>query len=110
MDIFPILRHVPSWVPGAGFQNRAKVFHKLQEDFRQLPYEETIRNIVRLFFNVFESPDEANGRQASGIAKPSFMVDAISNIDESGDLEHQQTVIKDTAGNIFLGGLSFLHL
>jgi len=33
------------------------------------------------------------------------MVDAISNIDENGDLEHQQTVIKDTAGDVFLGGL-----
>ena len=35
------------------------------------------------------------------------MVDAISNIDETGDLEHQHTVIKDTAGNIFLGDYLF---
>ena len=53
VDILPILRHVPSWVPGAGFQKQAKVFRELQEDFRQLPYEETIRNIVRLFVQMF---------------------------------------------------------
>jgi len=33
------------------------------------------------------------------------MVDAISNIYENRDLEHQQTVIKDTVGDVFLGGL-----
>ena len=58
-----MLRHVPSWVPGAGFQKQARVFRKLQEDSLQLPYEETIRNIVRLFVQIiFESPDEANRR------------------------------------------------
>jgi len=48
VDILPILRHVPSWVPGAGFQKKAKALRKIQEDFRDLPYNETIRNIVRL--------------------------------------------------------------
>jgi len=32
------------------------------------------------------------------------MADAISNIDENGDLEHQQAVIKDAAASVFLGG------
>jgi len=50
VDIFPVLRYVPSWVPGATFQKEAKVRRQLQEDFRQLFYEETLRNIVRLIF------------------------------------------------------------
>ena len=49
VDIFPILLHVPSWFPGAGFQKQAKIRQKIQEDFHHLPFEETIRNIVRLF-------------------------------------------------------------
>ena len=49
VDIFPILRYVPSWVPGATFQKEAKIYRQTQDEFRQLPYEETIRNIVRLF-------------------------------------------------------------
>jgi hypothetical protein len=52
---------------------------------------------------------KADGQKASGSAKPSFMVDAMSNIDEKGDLEHQQEVIKDTAGLVFIGGLAFLY-
>jgi hypothetical protein len=47
VDIFPILRYVPSWVPGATFQKEAKTYGQLQDKFRQLPYDETIRNIVR---------------------------------------------------------------
>ena len=39
---------MPSWFPGAAFQKQAKVLRKIQEDFRHLPYNETIRNIVRL--------------------------------------------------------------
>ena len=37
------------------------------------------------------------------------MVDAISKMNENGDLEHRQTVIKDTAAAVFLGGLPPLH-
>ena len=50
VDILPVLRHVPSWFPGAAFQKQATAFRKIQEDFRRLPYEETIRNIVCLVF------------------------------------------------------------
>ena len=53
VDIFPILRHVPSWFPGALFQKQAKACRKIQEDFRHLPYEETLKNIVRLVFQNF---------------------------------------------------------
>ena len=48
VDILPIVRYVPSWFPGAAFQKQAKAGRKIQEDFRHLPYEQTIRNIVRL--------------------------------------------------------------
>ena len=51
VDILPVLRYVPSWVPGATFQKEANVRRRLQEDFRHLPYEQTIQNIVRLIFN-----------------------------------------------------------
>ena len=53
VDILPILRHVPSWVPGAAFQKKAKELRKIQEDFRHLPYNETLRNIVHLLCQKF---------------------------------------------------------
>ncbi|KIM38015.1 hypothetical protein M413DRAFT_30429 [Hebeloma cylindrosporum] len=95
VDILPILRYIPSWIPGATFQKQAKVFRKIQEEFLCSPYEATIRNM------------------ATGSARPSFVVDAVSNIDENRNLEDQHSVIKDTAGTVFLGGadttLSGIH-
>ena len=55
VDILPFLRYVPSWVPGATFQKEAIVYRRLQEDLRLVPYEETIKNIVR---HIFNPPDE----------------------------------------------------
>jgi hypothetical protein len=37
------------------------------------------------------------------------MVDAMSKIDENGDLGHQHDVIKDTAAIVFLGELPRLR-
>ena len=59
VDILPILRHVPNWFPGAAFQKEAKAGRKLQKDFRHLPYEQTIENIVCLSFQ--NIPHEKSG-------------------------------------------------
>ena len=48
VDIFPILRYVPSWVPGATFQKEAKIYRQLQEDSLHSPFEDTVKNIVSL--------------------------------------------------------------
>ena len=52
VDILPILRYVPSWVPGATFQKDAKIHRQFQDELRQVPYEETIRNIVCLIYKI----------------------------------------------------------
>ena len=50
VDVIPILKYVPEFVPGAGFQRKARVWRKIQEDFRNVPYESSIEAIVRFFF------------------------------------------------------------
>ena len=52
VDIFPILRYVPSWVPGATFQKEAKIYRQLQEDSLHSPFEDTVKNIVRLIYKM----------------------------------------------------------
>jgi cytochrome P450 len=47
VDIFPFLRHLPSWFPGAGFKQSAVEWKKLIEAFVNEPFEdckEKIRN------------------------------------------------------------------
>lgn len=37
VDIFPILKYVPSWVPGAGFQKEAIAVRGLAQDVKEVP-------------------------------------------------------------------------
>jgi len=44
-----LVRHVPSWFPGASFQQYAKRVSKTLEDMAQIPYDYTKKQIVRCF-------------------------------------------------------------
>ena len=49
MDIFPWLRHMPKWMPGAGFLRKAEIWKKKMEDFVDLPYEFVKKAMVNSF-------------------------------------------------------------
>lgn len=38
VDVFPLLKFVPAWVPGAGFQRKAKEWKRLLDDVIDMPY------------------------------------------------------------------------
>ena len=38
VDFFPILKYVPSWFPGAGFQKKAAHWRKLNETLVEKPF------------------------------------------------------------------------
>jgi hypothetical protein len=46
VNVLPALKHVPEFVPGAGFKKQARVWRKLQEDMLNVPFHETMKNIV----------------------------------------------------------------
>ena len=46
VDVIPILKYVPEFVPGASFQKEARIGRKLQEDFREQPYLASIKAMV----------------------------------------------------------------
>lgn len=45
-DLIPWLKYVPAWCPGGGFQKKVTKWRKLQEDFREKPFAEAVKNIV----------------------------------------------------------------
>ena len=49
VDLFPILKHVPEFVPGAGFKRQIRIWRKLQEDFRERPYLASVEAMVCIF-------------------------------------------------------------
>ncbi|KAF8815154.1 cytochrome P450 [Phlegmacium glaucopus] len=38
VDVFPFLKHVPSWFPGAGFQKKAAYWRGVNADLTELPF------------------------------------------------------------------------
>jgi hypothetical protein len=46
VDVIPILKYVPEFMPGAGFQKQARIWRKLQEEFRERPYLASIEAMV----------------------------------------------------------------
>ena len=52
VDIIPMLKYVPEFVPGAGFKKQARIWRKLQEDFRERPYLASIEAMVSFVFHL----------------------------------------------------------
>ncbi|TFK33360.1 cytochrome P450, partial [Crucibulum laeve] len=86
VDMIPMLKYVPEWVPGAGFQRKAREWKKLAVRFREEPF------------------DISEKEMAEGIAQASLISLALDNIDANKDVHHQREVIKDTAGMFFTAG------
>ncbi|TFK41265.1 cytochrome P450 [Crucibulum laeve] len=87
VDFLPILRHVPAWVPGAGFQLQAKIWAKSSHALRDTPF-----NVVKKEIS-------------QGIAIPSFVTENLEKMDSSDNVqEGQEEIIKNCAGISYLAG------
>ena len=49
VDVIPSLKYIPEYIPGAGFQKKARIWRKIQEDFKEIPYSSSIEAIVCFF-------------------------------------------------------------
>jgi len=47
VDSIPILKHVPAWIPGAGFQNVAERSRTLNQRLKDEPFEAAMQHMVR---------------------------------------------------------------
>ena len=50
VDALPFLKYVPEWMPGAGFQTKAREWKKLARRMVEVPYEAAKQRIVRCCF------------------------------------------------------------
>ncbi|KZP19024.1 cytochrome P450 [Athelia psychrophila] len=86
VDTFPLLKYVPAWVPGAGFQRKTQEWKKLAVELLNSPFDAVKKEI------------------ASGTATPSFTLRCLQDMDLAGDISAQETVIKNTAATVYAGG------
>ncbi|KAF8884004.1 cytochrome P450 [Infundibulicybe gibba] len=86
VDSFPFLKYVPEWMPGAGFQKKAKEWRKLSQAMVEAPFRAAMAKID------------------NGEATPSFVSYNMQCIDEDGDVDYQKSVIQSTAGALYTAG------
>ncbi|KAJ7237762.1 cytochrome P450, partial [Mycena rebaudengoi] len=87
VDMFPALKYVPKWCPGAEFQRKAEEWRKLARAMVDMPYTETKRQME------------------CGIAPRSFTSDALHTLRESDDGSYYgEEDIKASAGTMFSAG------
>lgn len=87
VDVFPILKYVPSWFPGGRFKSEAVELSYIAEQFRSAPFDEAVANL------------------GTNKARPSFVSVGLSAIDDSSpDAAHQRQIVKDTAAMFYAAG------
>ncbi|KAF8210798.1 cytochrome P450 [Mycena galopus ATCC 62051] len=88
VDTIPWLKHVPSWVPGAGFKHKAAQWKQVTRELLELPFSETQHNI------------------ATGLARESFTSLNLRPLDDlAGSEKHaREAVLKASAANMYAAG------
>ncbi|KAJ7152095.1 cytochrome P450 [Mycena filopes] len=86
VDSLPILKYVPSWLPGAGFKRDAEVWKILARRFVDVPLAETKRQM------------------AVGIAPPAFASDSLSALNDGDENYYTEDAVRATAATVYLGG------
>lgn len=46
VDVLPVLRYVPEWLPGAGFKKQARLWRETLEMMVDVPFQVVKRNMV----------------------------------------------------------------
>ncbi|KZP29737.1 cytochrome P450 [Athelia psychrophila] len=86
VNTVPILKYVPSWFPGAGFQRKAKEWKRYNDAVLEAPFKALKEEIT------------------NGAARPSFAQQCLQNMDPNIDTAYQERVIKDTSAAMYGGG------
>ncbi|KAJ7132665.1 cytochrome P450 [Mycena filopes] len=89
VDVFPWLRYVTAWLPGAGFKRKAREWRKISHALQEVPFAEVKRQV------------------ASGIAPHSFTAECLDILNSPGgnnDLYFDEGTIKGTAAAMYVAG------
>ncbi|KAH9934389.1 cytochrome P450 [Fomitopsis serialis] len=83
VDVFPVLRCVPAWFPGAAWKRKAQLYHDYLQEMLRAPFELVKRQM------------------AAGVARPSFTQ---SHLDSQKLSPEEERTIQWAAAGIYSGG------
>ncbi|KAJ7189236.1 cytochrome P450 [Mycena filopes] len=86
VDNMPFLKHVPDWVPGAGFKRKAKEWQELGRQVKEVPF-----NVVKK-------------QMASGTAPHSFSAQSLQKMADSKNPYYTEDTVQSTAAIMYLAG------
>ncbi|KAH9929334.1 cytochrome P450 [Fomitopsis serialis] len=86
VDHFPLLKHIPTWMPSAEFKRKVLYARELVRDAHYRPFD-MVRKAV-----------------ASGDAEPSFVSTLIENAEKEGRLDEVENDIRYAAGALYAAG------
>ncbi|KAJ7101281.1 cytochrome P450 [Mycena belliarum] len=86
VDAIPWLKHVPAWLPGAGFKRQARAWRPIVRKMADVPFAETKRQMDL------------------GIAPASFAAESLQRLRDGEDTYYTEDTVRATAATMFIGG------
>ena len=103
VDIIPILKYVPKWFPGAKFQSKAAVLRKHAASIRNITFAATEELMVCHGDSTFFLGFLLDDTQASNDYDPSFVTEALRDIQYSDIPDQDINLLKNVAVQAYLG-------
>ncbi|KAK7052994.1 hypothetical protein VNI00_004315 [Paramarasmius palmivorus] len=88
VNSLPFLKHVPSWLPGAGFKRKARKWKTLTDRFLHTPFAAAKETVL------------------SGEYSTSFVSESLQRLDDDEPVrvQEQEDIIRQAAGDMYIGG------
>ena len=107
MDYLPFLKHVPSWMPGAGFKRKAAYWDMVNEDMIEKPF---LKDQLVSWSRIGDAENSVtiltrDFSKAKGTAAPSVTVTLIENLPEESDPRRaeEDEIAKNVAAVAYVG-------
>jgi hypothetical protein len=105
VDFFPILKYVPSWFPGAGFQKKAAHWRGFVNTMADKPFRHVQEQLVYKFFFWAHELLWTMILQKDGKAMPSVAESLIERLPDEGDSQRssEETIAKNVVFVAYAG-------
>jgi hypothetical protein len=106
VDVFPVLKHVPSWFPGASFQKKAAHWKEVNTNMAEKPFRHVKEQLVEdPFFRALISFVQTTIPQKSGKAPPSVAASLIERLPDEDDPQRpmEERLAQDVAFAAYVG-------
>ena len=108
VDLFPLLKYVPSWVPGASFHEKAKVSRQYAKLLREGLYSEGKNKMVISLSGIYISethwhePNHPELQANKGVEHDSLLSLSLKALNPESESQDNE-IIKDVAANVYMG-------